>query len=111
MAALPGLITVEQFWQMPDDGRRYELQHGSMANGGGDPAQGKTLSFAGAPRAPSGERIGFGRRRSICRRAHCREDRGRGAAEAQYQRHAAHGRIGPGGIRPRFAESIRRIRR
>ena len=30
MAALPDLITVEQFRQMPEDGRRYELQHGDV---------------------------------------------------------------------------------
>jgi Uma2 family endonuclease len=30
MAALQDLITVEQFWQMPDDGRRYELHHGEV---------------------------------------------------------------------------------
>jgi Uma2 family endonuclease len=30
MAALPDLITVEQFRRMPDDGRAYELQHGEV---------------------------------------------------------------------------------
>jgi len=30
MAALPDLITVEQFRQMPDDGRAYELHHGEV---------------------------------------------------------------------------------
>ncbi len=30
MAALPNLITVEQFRQMPDDGRAYELHHGEV---------------------------------------------------------------------------------
>ena len=30
MAALPDLITVEQFRQMPDDGRTYELHHGEV---------------------------------------------------------------------------------
>ncbi len=30
MAALPNLITVEQFRQMPDDGRVYELHYGEL---------------------------------------------------------------------------------
>ncbi|HEY2017386.1 MAG TPA: Uma2 family endonuclease, partial [Bryobacteraceae bacterium] len=30
MAALPNLVTVEQFRNMPDDGRRYELRHGEV---------------------------------------------------------------------------------
>jgi Uma2 family endonuclease len=30
MAALPDLITVEQFRNLPDDGRRYELHHGEV---------------------------------------------------------------------------------
>jgi Uma2 family endonuclease len=30
MAALPDLITVERFRQMPDDGRAYELHHGEV---------------------------------------------------------------------------------
>jgi Uma2 family endonuclease len=30
MAALPDLITVAQFRQLPDDGRAYELQHGEV---------------------------------------------------------------------------------
>jgi Uma2 family endonuclease len=30
MAALPALITVEQFRQLPDDGRAYELHHGEV---------------------------------------------------------------------------------
>ena len=30
MAALPDLITVEQFRNMPDDGRKYELRHGEV---------------------------------------------------------------------------------
>src|SRR5579872_6734229 len=32
MAALPALITVEQFRQMPDDGRAYELHHGEVVS-------------------------------------------------------------------------------
>jgi len=32
MAALPNLITVEQFRQMPDDGRAYELHHGEVVS-------------------------------------------------------------------------------
>ena len=30
MAALPDLITVEQFRNLPDDGRKYELRHGEV---------------------------------------------------------------------------------
>jgi Uma2 family endonuclease len=30
MAALPNLITVQQFRRMPDDGRAYELHHGEV---------------------------------------------------------------------------------
>ena len=30
MAALPALITVEQFRQMKGDGRAYELRHGEV---------------------------------------------------------------------------------
>jgi Uma2 family endonuclease len=30
MAALPNLITVEQFRRLPDDGRAYELHHGEV---------------------------------------------------------------------------------
>jgi hypothetical protein len=30
MAALPDLITVQQFRRMPDDGRAYELHHGEV---------------------------------------------------------------------------------
>jgi Uma2 family endonuclease len=32
MAALPDLITVEQFRQMPEDGRAYELHHGEVVS-------------------------------------------------------------------------------
>ena len=30
MAALPALITVDQFRQLPNDGRAYELHHGEV---------------------------------------------------------------------------------
>src|SRR5579884_2698142 len=30
MAALPALVTVEQFRQMPEDGNAYELRHGEV---------------------------------------------------------------------------------
>lgn len=33
MAALPGPITVEQFRQMPEDGRAHELHHGGAVCG------------------------------------------------------------------------------